>query len=416
MVWVNRIALVLLCICFAKDCISQSDIRAESGVLDARHWNFQKRLPLTGYWTFHEGELLLPEQIDSVRGTSHFFPAIWKDDSENKQRTEYGTYSLKILLPDSILNMGLEIPQMYNSYTCWVNGIKVASAGAVGKTEDEAKPKWFHQTVTFSTHAKDTLVVVLHISNFHHHKGGSKDPIQLGSAEGISKHLSRAVATNVIEAIILFLAGSAFLMVYIFRKKKVILFFSLLSLTWAVRCVFSNLYPVVVFYPDINWQFLVKTEYLTLYLAVIWAMLFLHHLLDKLSNPLITYTIVALNSLFVIYTLFAPVIIFSQWLSLYLAVAGIVIVYGGYLIIRALLAEYIGSWLLTGSILTGVIIFGYDMLAYNTTFGYNYIFLSTGYLVIFLLTAIALLFHLGILKSQLKRTDVLTYDDFFKKP
>jgi hypothetical protein len=106
---------------------------------------------------------------------------------------------------------------------------------------------------------------------------------------------------------------------------------------------------------------------------------------------------------------------FSQWLSLYLAVAGVVILYGGYLIVRALLAEHIGSWFLMGSILTGVIIFGYDILAYNTAFNYNYIFLSTGYLVIFLLTALALLLHLGILKSKLQSRDVLTYEDFFQK-
>jgi hypothetical protein len=171
----------------------------------------------------------------------------------------------------------------------------------------------------------------------------------------------------------------------------------------------------VFFFPDIDWQFLVKTEYLTLYFAVMWAILFLHHLLDRLSHAALTYIIVTLNALFVIYTLLTPVVMFSQWLSLYLAVAGVVILYGGYLIVRALLAEHIGSWFLMGSILTGVIIFGYDILAYNTAFNYNYIFLSTGYLVIFLLTALALLLHLGILKSKLQSRDVLTYEDFFQK-
>lgn len=415
MVWANRVVFSLvLVIGLVTAGVSQSSFRAESGTLDARHWNFQKRLPLSGYWTFHEGQLLQPEQIDTLRGITQFFPAIWNEGSEDKQRIEYGTYVLKVLLPDSVQKLGIEIPQLYNSYILWINGLKVASSGVVGNTIETTQPKWVHQTVTFP-HAADTLVVVLQIANFHHHKGGSKAPILLGSAEGITKHLSRSVTINVIEAIILFLAGITFLTIFFVKKKRVILYFALLSLTWAVRCLFSNLYPVVVFFPDIDWQFLVKTEYLTLYFAVMWAILFLHHLLDRLSHAALTYIIVTLNALFVIYTLLTPVVMFSQWLSLYLAVAGVVILYGGYLIIRALLAEHVGSWFLMGSILTGVVIFGYDILAYNTTFNYNYIFLSTGYLVIFMLTALALLFHLGILKSKLQSRDVLTYEDFFQK-
>jgi hypothetical protein len=415
MVWANRVAFALvLVVGLVKTGVSQSSLRAESGVLDARHWNFEKRLPLSGYWVFHEGKLMLPGQADTLQGITQFFPAIWNEGDGDKQRTEYGTYVLRVLLPDSVQKLGLEIPQLYNSYILWVNGMKVASSGVVGKTVETTHPKWVHQTVTFP-HAEDTLVFVLQIANFHHHKGGSKAPILLGSAEGITKHLSRSVTINVIEAFILLLAGITFLAIYFTKKKRVILYFAMLSLTWAVRCLFSNLYPVVVFFPDIDWQLLVKTEYLTLYFAVLWAILFLHHLLDRLSHAALTYIIVTLNILFILYTLFTPVVMFSQWLSLYLAVAGIVVLYGGYLIVRALLAEHAGSWFLMGSILTGVIIFGYDILAYNTTFNYNYIFLSTGYLVIFLLTAMALLFHLGILKSKFQNKDVLTYEDFFQK-
>jgi hypothetical protein len=415
MVWANRVAFALvLVVGLVKTGVSQSSLRAESGVLDARHWNFEKRLPLSGYWVFHEGKLMLPGQADTLQGITQFFPAIWNEGDGDKQRTEYGTYVLRVLLPDSVQKLGLEIPQLYNSYILWVNGMKVASSGVVGKTVETTHPKWVHQTVTFP-HAEDTLVFVLQIANFHHHKGGSKAPILLGSAEGITKHLSRSVTINVIEAFILLLAGITFLAIYFTKKKRVILYFAMLSLTWAVRCLFSNLYPVVVFFPDIDWQLLVKTEYLTLYFAVLWAILFLHHLLDRLSHAALTYIIVTLNILFILYTLFTPVVMFSQWLSLCQAVAGIVVLYGGYLIVRALLAEHAGSWFLMGSILTGVIIFGYDILAYNTTFNYNYIFLSTGYLVIFLLTAMALLFHLGILKSKFQNKDVLTYEDFFQK-
>ncbi|HEY9047966.1 MAG TPA: 7TM-DISM domain-containing protein [Ohtaekwangia sp.] len=415
MAWFNRLCLALVFVCLAGQGISQNIIRAEAGLLDARKWNFrEKNLALSGYWTFYENQLVSPDQVYSTRGMDHFFPAIWGESSSDKNQTEYATYALRVLVPDSIRKLALEIPQLYCSYTLWVNGLKVASAGTVGTTKETTLPKWVYQTTTFSVNAKDTLSIVLQIANFYHHKGGAKDPILLGDATRITRHVSRSVTINVVESFILCMAGIAFLVIYFARKQKEVLFFALLSLTWAVRCMFSNLYPVVVFYPNINWQLLVRVEYFTLYFAIVWATLFLHFVLRKLSNPLVTYAIVILNGLFIIYTLFTPVIIFSQWITLYLAVAGIAVLYAGVLIMRALMIDHSGSWFLMGGIVTGIVIFGYDILAYNTTFGYNYIFLSTGYLVIFLLTAIGLFFQLGILKSKRRRSDVLTYDDLFK--
>jgi hypothetical protein len=66
------------------------------------------------------------------------------------------------------------------------------------------------------------------------------------------------------------------------------------------------------------------------------------------------------------------------------------------------------------SILTGVIMFGYDIVAYQATLSYNFIFLNIGYVVMFVLTSIALLFHLDILKSRYD-DHVLKYDDMFRK-
>ncbi|WP_333820212.1 7TM diverse intracellular signaling domain-containing protein [Ohtaekwangia sp.] len=417
MVWLSRLCLVLTFLCFSRQGISQNLVRAEAGVLNARDWKFQdKSLPLSGYWTFYDRQLLSPEQLDAniIRGIDRFFPGLWNKDTDDKERTEYGTYALRVLLPDSVHKLAVEIPQLYCSYTLWANGLKVASAGRVDSTEQTSIPKWVYQTTSFSVNPKDTLSLVLQISNFHHHKGGAKDAILLGNPDQVTHHVSRSITVNVVQALILLLAGLAFLIIYFAQRQKAILFFALLSLTWSVRCMFSNLYPVVTFYPNIDWQLLVKVEYFSLYFGIIWASLFLHHVLNKFSSQIVTYTIVVLNVLFSIYTLFTPVLIFSQWISLYLAVAGVTVLYAGILIVRGLLMDHAGSWFLVGGIITGIVMFGYDILAYNTAFHYNYMFLSTGYLMIFLLTAIGLFFQLGILKSKGKRSDVLTYDDLFK--
>jgi hypothetical protein len=69
---------------------------------------------------------------------------------------------------------------------------------------------------------------------------------------------------------------------------------------------------------------------------------------------------------------------------------------------------------MVGSIITGVAMFGYDIVAYNKGGVYDFIFLSIGYLLIFLLTTVVLLYHLNVFKSHGEQ-QVLTYEDFFKK-
>ena len=53
------------------------------------------------------------------------------------------------------------------------------------------------------------------------------------------------------------------------NNKLVVLYFALLCITWSIRSVFSNLYPVMLVLPDFSWEWLVKIEYLTLYFTVI---------------------------------------------------------------------------------------------------------------------------------------------------
>ena len=62
-----------------------------------------------------------------------------------------------------------------------------------------------------------------------------------------------------------------------------------------------------------------------------------------------------------------------------------------------------------------MLLFGYDIVAYEGSFAYNIVFLNVGYVVIFILTTIALLFHLGILKSKTDQKEFLSYKDLYKK-
>ena len=255
--------------------VLKAQTKADFGVLDARQWNFERdRLPLTGRWNFFENRLLDPRKRITERGVYTYFPSIWNDNRADGSGQGFATYSLDVLVPDSIKTFSLEIPQLYSSARLWVNGKLVATFGKVGTTRNETTPQWINKIVSF-TDPGDTLQIVLQIANFHHHKGGMKSPLYLGKPRQVQSHWSWELGTNMVEMIFVFLEGAAFFIIYLGRRsKKIILFFSLLCLTWALRSMFSNLYPITYFFPGFNWNLLVKIEYLTLFGGMIWSVLF----------------------------------------------------------------------------------------------------------------------------------------------
>lgn len=383
-------------------------------VFDAKHWDFSNRLSLKSNWTFLENKIVSPEAIGAEDLTSSvFFPALWNDLQPEGKGTGYATYALNILLPHAIDTLAMEIPQLYSSYNMWVNGELVASAGTVGSEKESVKPKWVYQYVSFPI-KKDTLQVILQLANFHHHKGGAMNPIYLGTHDQIRSHFQWSIGSNLIEAGILLLEGIFFLFFHKRKQKPVILYFALICITWSVRSIFSNLYPVILIFPDFSWEWLVKIEYITLYLTIIWAALFFNSLFTDISNAIFTYLPVVINLLFIVFTLTMPAMIYTRWVDMYLGVAALVILHGIILIVRALLIERDGSWFLMSSIWIGVLLFGYDIAAYHGSFSYNIVFLNIGYVLIFILTTIALLFHIGVFKGNGGQKDLLTFQDLYQ--
>lgn len=387
---------------------------AISGNLDAEDWNFsEKPLALTGEWIFFQSELLTTDQCRENNGVKILFPQLWNDFDPSGKGTGFGTYYLRVYVPGAPPEMILQIPQLYNSYALWINEKLVASNGKVGKAKEETVPQWLPQSVTFEL-SKDTLEIVLQIANFHHHKGGAREPIYLGSKDQLSTKRSLALGSNIAESILLFLSGLAFLALYFQeKKKKIILYFSLLCITWSLRSVFSNLYTFIYFFPEFDWNTLLRIEYITLYLSIIWSILFLSRLFKTVSNQTIKYMLVTANIFFVIFTVFAAPVTFTRWLSVYLSVAGITLVYSIIIILRALMFEQPGVWPLVASIFLGILLFGYDMIGYQWPFAFNVIITNVGYIVIFVLIMIALLIHLDILKIDRGSSTVLTYKDLY---
>jgi hypothetical protein len=392
---------------------------SEAGVtaIDAREWSpSDSPFPIVGTCHFYKGKLLTPAQCKLQSGEAVNFPELWKLAENETEQTGVATYLISVLLPKlSEDNIGLALPQMYCSYRLWANGKLIAENGKVGMTADETKPMWMPQTV-YLENVPDTLKLVLQIANFHHSKGGIKEPIYLGSTSQMKLKRGLAIASNLAEFLALFSLGGFFLYIFLYRSpKKVAFYFALLCITWSLRSLFSNLYLPIVFFNGFNWSLMVRIEYITLYLTMMWAILFVSELFDYEANIFAKYAFVLCNFLFTLFTIFATPKIFTLWLNLYLSASAALLLYIGFTVIRAWVNERVGSGLITISIILGLNIFAYDIFVYEGFSSYDPVIFAVGYISIFALIAWALSMQLNLVKSKTAQKTSLTYDDLYKK-
>jgi hypothetical protein len=394
-------------------------VKASRGVIDLSYWDFEQQgnLRLDGEWEFYMSELISPDSINNRNLTKDFiaFPSTWNDVSMSKRPGwGYATYHLRIFSNKSE-QLSLDLPHFYSNYLLWINSKLIAYNGQVSAIEKNSIPQWVPQTVTFEANS-DTLDLVIQVSNFHHAKGGVRESIWIGKPDKLGLKRALAINSNLILIAGLLLTGFAFILIYAFSRKEIsAVYFAALCITWAIRSAFSNLYPIVVFFPDISWELCVKVEYITLYAMMIWAVFFLADIFKQDVNNFFKYVLFAFNVIFVLITLFFSASVYTQFLPVYLSFCLILLLYTIYVLIRAVVFEREGVWLIVGCLMLGVSIFAYDLIAYQGLASFNPVIISLGYFVMFAMLAACLAYKFGFLKRTVRSRDILSYEDLYGK-
>jgi hypothetical protein len=411
------ISLVLLILIFFSTTAQTN--HARRGLIDLRQFDFSKRqVALSGEWQLYMSNLIDPKKFSGIieePGDFVPFPSTWDETSKSLRPGKgYATYHLKVLVKPQ--TFGLELPHFYSCYKLWINNNLVAHNGVVGISAKTSSPQWLPQTITFDAKS-DTLDLVIHVANFHHAKGGIRENILLGNPDNLNFKRQVAVVANLVMFGGLVLICLVFIFTYLFAKQDASsIYFAALCFTWAIRSIFSNLYIVTSYLPEFPWEVAVKIEYIALYLTMIWGIFFLASLFREDVNNLFKYFFVACNVIFILFTLTTNATLYTQFLPVYLSFCAILLVYVIYVLIHAIVYERHGVWLIVSSIMLGVILFAYDLSAYEGLASFNPIIINIGYLAMFVLMAFCLAFQLGFLKRNSRNRDMLTYDDLYGTP
>jgi len=158
----------------------------------------------------------------------------------------------------------------------------------------------------------------MQISNFHHRRGGAWKKLTLGNAQDLRGMRSKRINYDV------FLFGSILVMAFyhlglffLRRKEKAPLFFSTFCFLISVRILTTGERYLMELFPAINWQLLVKLEYLAFYLAVPVFTQFVYQLFsDRFSKKFLNIVSIT-STVFSAIVILLPVHLFSHTLPAY---------------------------------------------------------------------------------------------------
>jgi signal transduction histidine kinase len=333
---------------------------AKNGVLDLRGLDRGQKfiVKLNGEWEFYWKKMLHPHDFQSSSLKPDCYgkvPSYWTDYNNLSVKTEkfgYATYRLTILLPQGFREaLGLDMPVFDSSYDIYVNGEYHGGNGVPGKTAEESKPEYNRNFFRVNP-VSDTISIIINVSNFDHRRGGFWLPVKMGSFLEVNRKLASSWAWQWSVMSLLLGFSLFFLFFYIILpREKDMLFFSIATICLAVRPLFTSHYLIENLI-TIRWDWIVRFEYLGLFILVIsWAWFLFYIYPSKLIN-ILAKIVTVLFSITSIATLFLPVKIFSYSTYIYYPLMMVFIFYPLFMSFKGLLKKnlidslYFGAFIL----------------------------------------------------------------------
>jgi signal transduction histidine kinase len=265
---------------------------AQNGVLDLRAWDFNREgnISLTGAWEFYSEKLLTPDSV-LPKGVMLKVPGNWNDLNKTKsfwnQGNSYGTYHLKILVKPQQDSLAIWFLTTSTAHKSWINR-KMVSVGTVGTDEKTSVPK-FNTFYTSFSQQKDTLDLLIQVSNFHYRKGGLWKKFVLGTTANIHNIWLSSLMQDIFLIGAFSLIGLYYLISYfIIRFDYAPLFFSMFCLLISLRILSVEEYNILLF-ANLPWEWVVRCEFLSYYLCIPVMSFFSYNLFPLEVSRKITY-------------------------------------------------------------------------------------------------------------------------------
>ena len=271
------------------------------GLIDLSNWHFERDGPiaLSGEWQFSWHEQLQARDFYQIAEADREYievPGSWNGnifDNQLLQGSGYATYRVKVLT-GTTHQLALRMPGVGTSYRLLVNGVSVLTVGNPGVTRETTRPRYMPTVVQVQPKGLG-VEIILQVSNFHHRLGGVWLPIVIGEPEQITGLRENDIATDLLLFGAILMLGLYNLVHFVFRREDAsTLFLGGFCLLLALRILMVGDRFLTQALPDLPFEWFLRIEYLTWFLAVPLFSEFLYSVFPREFHRRAVYAIDAL--------------------------------------------------------------------------------------------------------------------------
>jgi len=242
--------------------------------LDLTDFDFKKNktLDLDGEWLFYPFEYLNPEnnylndKCQKIKIPGEWNNIIHKDKIIGPYG--YGTFVLKIILPQNSNIYGIKFMDIETSYKAYLNGKLISENGNPG-TNKKDTVALYKPNLVFFDNEKIENILVIHAANFYNdNKGGICRSLKLGLQKDIIDYNDFKLILHFCIFGAVFLIGIYHLLLFLLRKHEwAYLLFFLYCFLISLRILVTGDFIFFRFFPDFDFDIGLKIGYLTMYTA-----------------------------------------------------------------------------------------------------------------------------------------------------
>lgn len=288
----------------------------ENATLNLSHWNSSQIIDLDGEWEFFNQSLA---QDISGTGTIVTVPHIWENNPiYGNLPYGYGTYRLTITGLTSDKVYGISLVDSGVSYRLSANDQIVMSNGVVSRTSENYVPYWRSEVGYFSPDETGTVVLLMEISNYSHHRAGFWNEISMSDSSTLFNYeIIHYVIIALLFGIIMAL-GVYFITLHLLsRKEYKALCLGLFSFLISVRLIVTGHRLILFLFPSLTWNSIIRMDYLIGMLLLPVFGLFMSRLqFIPIKKHLETFYI-GLSLVLIVAGLLVPIIYFNDMLTLF---------------------------------------------------------------------------------------------------
>ncbi len=393
--------IVLLFCCFIG---ASAQPVAKKGIIDLRGHNFDETpsFDLAGEWEFYWNKLYSTENLErpDIQAKGDFIDYLtpWSELPQLQNSTHnfgFATLRLQIFCPDNLEPMSVYLPEVFSAYDMYVNGEGFEGNGKVGETKETTTHYW-RPSVKSIVLKPGRNVILVHISNFGHHKGGMTANMILGRSDEINYARNFRTGSTLFLAGCLLIAGAMGLAFFWFKTSDLSgLFLFLFCCAYMYRIIGTDEYVIHAAIRDMPWSFTLRLEYISLYCSIAFYIYFIRNLIEPKVKLIVLHIAAGISLVLAFLTLFLPTEIFTSFIDLYLVFLGITMFVIGIAYLTRINFRHKMSYItLMGGGFLGLVAF-VKILAHFNIVEDNQILVSLGYVGFLFSNSLAMTIRFG---------------------